>query len=270
MLMPTLHDPVAISVGGLEIRWYALFILGGILSATWLVCRIFQARGYDPELALDAAPWIVFAAIFGARAYYVLLEIDRFARDPLGAFNVRSGGLTIHGAIVGGAIALVIYTRLHGQSFWNWADMIVPGLALGQALGRWGNWANQEAFGTPTSLPWAVHIDPARRPPGYETSETFHPTFLYESIWSLAFCAVLTWLVVRQPLGLRFGSGHVAGIYLIGYGAIRLVLESIRTDSLYIGPLPAAYWLSFALIAAGAAILLVTSRYHSGSNSRTQ
>jgi phosphatidylglycerol---prolipoprotein diacylglyceryl transferase len=254
--MPTLSDPVAISLGPLEIRWYAIFIVTGIVLAVLLCSWLTRRRSEDPEIILDMAPWVVLGAIIGARLYYVILEWERYHDDLLAALNFRAGGMTIHGAIVAGALIIWLYSRHIGDSPWFWMDIIVPGVALGQAIGRWGNWANQEAFGTPTDLPWAVTIDPARRPSGYEEFATFHPTFLYESLFNLAFAAVLSWLVVKGPSFGWFRNGFVVGIYLIGYGLVRLPLESIRTDSLYIGPWPAAYWLSFALIAAGSTILL--------------
>lgn len=254
--MPTLHDPVAFSLGPIDIRWYAIFILSGIVGGVILSSWLAKSRGLDPDFVLDIAPWVVVFAIIGARLYWVMLEWDRFSDDPLGAINIRSGGMTIHGAVVGGAIALWVLCRIFRQPFLTWLDILAPALALGQALGRWGNWANQEAFGTPTDLPWAVTIDPARRPAGYEQYATFQPTFLYESILNLLNAIVLSWLVLRGPRLRWFRTGDVIAIYLIVYGVVRFFLERIRTDSLYIGPLPAAYWLSFALIIVGAGLLL--------------
>lgn len=255
--MPTLNDPIAFSLGPLEVRWYALFIVLGISLAVWLAMWLANQRGLDGETILDIAPIAVLAAIIGARLYYVMLEWDRYKDDLGGAINIRSGGMTIHGAIVVGGIAVWLLLRNKEGSIWRWFDVIVPALALGQAIGRWGNWANQEAFGTPTTLPWAVTIDPSRRPDGYEQYATFHPTFLYESILSLLLCTTLVLLVLNQERISWFRSGMAFGIYVASYGVIRLILESIRTDSLYIGPLPAAYWLSFAMIAVGVAVILL-------------
>lgn len=254
--MPSPSDPVAIALGPLEIRWYAVFIVTGIVLAVLLSSWLTRKRGEDPEIILDMTTWVVLGAIVGARLYYVILQWDRFLDDPMWALDFRSGGLTIHGAIIAGALIIWLYARRIGDTPWFWMDVIVPGVALGQAIGRWGNWANQEAFGTPSTLPWAVQIDPARRPEGYEAFATFHPTFLYESIFNLLFAMALTWLVVKGPRFSWFRTGFVTGTYLIGYGLVRLPLESIRTDSLYIGPWPAAYWLSFALIAAGVTVLV--------------
>ncbi|HEU0164235.1 MAG TPA: prolipoprotein diacylglyceryl transferase, partial [Thermomicrobiales bacterium] len=200
---------------------------------------------------------VVVIGIVGARTYYVLLKFDFYIHHPEEAINIRLGGLTIHGAIVGGVATMLILCRRNREPFFRWADVMVPGLALGQALGRWGNWANQEAFGTPTTLPWAVHIDPDRRPPEYAQYSTFHPTFLYESLFDLINALVLAWLVLRMPRIRYLKAGDVAWIYLVAYGVVRFIIESDRTDSLYIGPLPAAYWLSFALIGVGVVMFVV-------------
>lgn len=258
--MPTLTDPIAFAFGPLEVRWYAIFIVLGIVLAVGLAVWLANQSGLDGETILDIAPIAVMVAILGARLYYVLLEWDRYSGDLLGAINIRSGGLSIHGAIIAGALAVWLLLRNKEGSIWQWFDVIVPALALGQAIGRWGNWANQEAFGTPTNLPWAVTIDPSRRPEGYEQFSTFHPTFLYESLFSFAFCTLLVLVVLNQDNLRWFRSGMVLGTYLFGYGLVRLVLESIRTDSLYIGPLPAAYWLSFALMIVGAGIVILRLR----------
>jgi prolipoprotein diacylglyceryl transferase len=261
--MPSPADPIAISIGGFDLRWYALFILLGIFSAITLSYLLATIRnrtdpGVSGEFLLDMAPVVVVAGIVGARLYYVLLKYEYFVDNPAAAFNVRTGGMTIHGALVAGVLAAWWYCRANGQSLATWVDLIVPGVALGQAVGRWGNWANQEAFGTPSDLPWAVEIRPDRRPDDYTMNATFHPTFLYESIVNLANAILLSWLVVRSPRLPWLKPGDIAGIYLILYGVARLVIESIRTDSLYIGPLPAAYWFSGALILAGGAILAGT------------
>jgi phosphatidylglycerol:prolipoprotein diacylglycerol transferase len=255
--MPALDDPIAFSLGGVSIRWYALFILGGILTAVMLTRWLARRRGLNGDFILDIAPWVVFGAIVGARFYYVLLRWDFFAANPDQAFNLRLGGLTIHGALAAGVAVLAFFCWRARQRFFVWADLIIAGVPLGQAIGRWGNWANQEAFGRPTSLPWAVTIDPANRPAGYGQFAQFHPTFLYESLLDLAIAAVLSWLVLRQPRSRILREGDVLWTYFILYGIARLLIERMRTDSLYIGPLPAAYWASGGLIVLGAAMLLV-------------
>lgn len=254
--MPSPADPVAFTFFGVGVRWYALFILSGIIAAIWLVRALARRRGMDPDFPLDIAPWIVVAGIVGARLYYLLLRGDYYLAHPDQALNLRLGGLTIHGAIVGGALMLWLLCRRANQPFLAWTDVIVAGVALGQAIGRWGNWANQEAFGSPTSLPWGVAIDPGR--PGTSPGASlYHPTFLYESLFNVANAALLSWLVLRMPRSRILRVGDVLWTYSLLYGGARLLIERLRTDSLFIGPLPAAYWLSVALIGFGAAMLLL-------------
>ncbi len=256
--MPKLTDPVAISVLGLEIRWYAIFILTGVVCAVVVLRWLAVQRSLDPEFPLDVLPWVVLPAVLGARLYYLLLDPDFYLANPDQAINVRLGGLTVHGALAGGTIGLYLYCRRRRERFLTWGDLIIAVVPIGQALGRWGNWANQEAFGRPSDLPWAVEIDPANRPAGYEQFSTFHPTFLYESILDLGIAALLIVLVLRMPSNRFWREGDAIWIYMALYGLVRFAIESLRTDSLYIGPWPAAYWVSWGLILAG--ILLFIAR----------
>ena len=249
--MPKLENPVAISLFGLGIRWYAMFILTGILCAILLMQWLARKRGMDPGFPLDLAPWVVFLAIGGARLYYLLLKPGYYLDNPDEALNMRLGGLTVHGALAGGAIGLYLYTRHRQQRFFSWGDLIVAALPVGQAIGRWGNWANQEAFGEPSDLPWAVTIDPQNRPAGLAQFSTFHPTFLYESILNLAIAAILVAVVLNMSVNRFWREGDAVWLYLVLYGLVRFAIESLRTDSLYVGPFPAAYWVSWGLILAG-------------------
>ncbi len=255
--LPSPSDPVAIAIFGFEIRWYALFILTGVVSAIALIRWLARKRGLDPEFPVDAAPWIVLLAAIGARLYYLMLSPGYYAANPGEAINVRLGGLTVHGALAGGAIGLFLYCRHRNQRFLSWGDLIIAAVPLGQAIGRWGNWANQEAFGKPSSLPWAVEIDPESRPRSYAEFETFHPAFLYESVLNLLIAGALVFVVLRMPGSRWWREGDAIWMYAVMYGAVRFAIESIRTDSLYIGPLPAAYWLSWGLIALGIAMMIV-------------
>ncbi len=255
--MPSPGDPIAVNIGGLSIRWYALFILLGIVVAIWMARELAKRRGMDPEFILDITPWVVVVGLIGARAYYVLLKIDYFRDHPDEIANIRLGGMTIHGAIVAGVAMLAYLCHRRGERLLSWADVIVPGLALAQAIGRWGNWANQEAFGTPSDLPWAVEIEARRRPDEFADVATFHPTFLYESLANILVGFVLVWVVLRMPRDRRLREGDALWLYLIAYGTIRFFIERIRTDSLYIGALPAAYWISFGLVGAGIAGIVI-------------
>ena len=267
--MPSPPDPVAIEIFGLGLRWYALFMLAGIVAGVALTRFVAARVGLDSDWTLDAAPWVVFAAIVGARLYYVLLRGPESFSRPLDALNVRLGGLSFHGGLIAAAVTLAILCRRHGQPFFAWADAAVPGAALAQAIGRWGNWANQEAFGTPTILPWGLSIDPNRRPVEFLAAERFHPTFLYESLFNLANAMLLTWLALRVPSSPRLRHGDVLAIYLVAYGVGRFLIERIRIDSLYLGPFPAAYWLSWIFILAGSALLFVRHRpWHATSQSK--
>ena len=257
-------DPVAFTLFGIGIRWYAIFIMLGIGSGVWLVRRLAVARGLDPEFPLDIAPWLVLIGIAGARLTYVLVRFGDFAAHPGEALNIRLGGLSIHGALIAAAVALWWLCRRRGQPMLVWSDLLVAGVALGQAIGRWGNWANQEAFGRPTLLPWGLEIDPIHRPAQFAKFATFHPTFLYESIFNLVNAALLTWIVLAIGRGV-FRPGAALWCYLLMYGVGRLIIESMRTDSLYIGPLPGAYWASGAAILIGAVMLRRTLGKNQGN-----
>jgi len=254
--VPSPADPVALTLGGLSVRWYALFILSGIVLAVLIVRALAKRRGLDADFPLDIAPWIVVSGILGARGYYVLLRWRHFADHPDQAFNIRLGGLSIHGALVVGVVVLFLLCRRVKEPFLVWADLLIVGVAVGQGVGRWGNWANQEAFGTPTNLLWGVEISPERRPPDYLDATHFHPTFLYESLFDLANAVILAWIVLRMRRATIFRPGDALWIYFVLYGVARFLIERVRTDSLYIGPLPAAYWFSGALIVVGAGMLL--------------
>ncbi len=258
--MPSPADPIAFHLGPLEVRWYAIFILTGIMLGVWVASRVAGWRGDDPNFIADVAHIVILAAVLGARLYFVILEWSYFSDHPGKIIGLQLHGLTIHGALAGGILAFWLICRLQGRSFLHWADTIAIGIPIGQAIGRLGNWANQEAFGRPSDVPWAVRIDPANRPAQYADASTFHPTFLYEMICSLILALGL-WLILRRFSRMPgWRDGTLIALYLIGYGLIRWLIESLRTDSLRIGPWPAAYWLSAALITVGGAILFTRYR----------
>jgi phosphatidylglycerol---prolipoprotein diacylglyceryl transferase len=261
--MPSPSDPVAFSVYGLDVRWYALFMLAGVIAGVFLARSLAGRIGLDPDWVIDAAPWVVLFSIVGARTYYVALRTEHFVSHPVEAINIRLGGLSFHGALIAGTITFAILCRRAHQPFLWWTDAVVPAVALAQAIGRWGNWANQEAFGTPTTAPWGLWIDPDRRPAEFAAFERFHPTFLYESLFNLANAALLSWVALHIPGSARLRRGDVLAIYLINYGVARFLIERIRTDSLYLGPLPAAYWLSWGLTAVGLGLLIFLRRARS-------
>lgn len=255
--MPSPSSPIAFEIGPLEIRWYALIILAGIIAGIAVAGWVARRRGQDDTFLLDVAPIVVIAAVIGARLYFIALEWRYFADHPDRLVSLQLQGLTIHGALAGGIACFWWLCRTRGQGFLRWADTIMTGVPVGQAIGRWGNWANQEAFGRPTDMPWGVEIDPGNRPAEFAAEDRFHPTFLYESILSMIVAAALVAALLRFSGRPWWRDGYALSLYLILYGVVRMIVEPMRTDSLYIGPWPAAYWLSGALIVFGAALAVI-------------
>jgi phosphatidylglycerol:prolipoprotein diacylglycerol transferase len=258
--MPSPADPIAFTLGPLEVRWYALFILSGILLGLLVVDRVARWRDQDPNFISEVTPVVILAAVLGARLYFVLLEWRFFRHHPGQIIGLQLHGLTIHGALAAGIGTFWWICHQRKQPFLRWADTIVVGIPVGQALGRLGNWANQEAFGRPTNLPWGLKIDPGHRPVKYLSSDTFHPTFLYEMICSLLLAGLLAHVLYHYAARGWWRDGYALALYLICYGAIRWVIESLRTDSLRIGPWPAAYWLSLGLILSGVSLAMYQYR----------
>ena len=249
---------IALSIGPLAIRWYGLLIAAGVLLGTTLAHREAIRRGQDPDVLLNGIVFTVLTALVGARLYYVVFNWDYY-RSHLGKIvAVWEGGLAIHGGLIVGAITVAFYCRQARLSLPVTLDILAPCVAIGQAIGRWGNFFNQEAFGTPTDLPWKLYIDPAHRPPQYAGLEYFHPTFLYESVWNfLVF--LLLWFGLRKRLESRRGALTLCylGLYSIG----RFFVEGLRTDSLMLGSLRAAQVVSLLLVAAsGIALLLMAAK----------
>ncbi len=216
-------------LGPLPLRAYALCIIAGIVAACWITERRWVARGGRPGEVLDIAVWAVPAGILGGRLYHVLTTPQPYfgeGGDPLRAFAIWEGGLGIWGAIALGGVGAWIACRRRGIPLPPFADAIAPGLLVAQAIGRLGNWFNQELFGSPTTLPWALEIDPVHRPAGYEAFATFHPTFLYELLWNLAAAAVVIWADRR----FRLSHGRAFALYVALYCAGRLWIEILRID----------------------------------------
>jgi phosphatidylglycerol:prolipoprotein diacylglycerol transferase len=244
--------PIIFEIGFLTVRWYGLLIALAILIGVTLSQYLAKRRGVRPELLGDLAIWLLLAAIPCARIYYVLFEWQEYAQRPEDIIAIWKGGIAIHGAIIGGAIAAIIFARLNRVSFWQLSDLVAPSLVLGQAIGRWGNFFNSEAFGRPTDLPWKVYIPPTRRPPEYLNYDYFHPTFLYESLWNLAVFALLIYLFfwgLKHKEHLKIGT--LTFVYLIAYSIGRFWIEALRTDSLMLGYLKIAQIVSLGAIAFG-------------------
>ena len=216
-------------LGPFPIRAYALCIIAGILAACWITEKRWVARGGHPGEVLDIAVWAVPFGILGGRVYHVISTPQPYfgeGGDPLRAFAIWEGGLGIWGAIALGGVGAWIACRRRGIPLPPFADAIAPGLLVAQAIGRLGNWWNQELFGGPTTLPWALEIDPVHRPADYEAFATFHPTFLYELLWNLAAAAVVIWADRR----FRLSHGRAFALYVALYCAGRLWIEILRID----------------------------------------
>ncbi|MGY4642290.1 prolipoprotein diacylglyceryl transferase [Cellulomonas sp. URHB0016] len=217
-------------LGPFPIRAYAFAILLGILVALWMTRRRWVERGGDADTVLEIAFWAVPFGILGGRIYHVITSPDAYfgaGGEPLRALAIWEGGLGIWGAVALGAVGAWIGCRRHGVLLAPFADALAPGLLVAQAIGRLGNWFNQELFGGPTSLPWGLRIDDAHLPPGYDPGTLFHPAFLYEIVWNLAGAALLIWLDRRY----RLGHGRVFWLYVVVYTTGRLWIELLRIDT---------------------------------------
>jgi phosphatidylglycerol---prolipoprotein diacylglyceryl transferase len=255
---------IMFEIGPFTVRWYGFLIASALLIGVTLSQYLAKRRNFNPDLIGDLVIWLVIAAIPCARLYYVIFQWQQYARSPGDIFKIWQGGIAIHGAIIGGTIAAIIFARLKKVSVWQLLDLVVPSLALGQAIGRWGNFFNSEAFGKPTNLPWKLYIPPVDpdtgnrlRPAGYEEFNYFHPTFLYESIWNLLVFSLLIFLFFW---GLkhrdRLKTGTLSLVYIIAYSLGRVWIEGLRMDSLMFGPLRMAQIVSLTLIVIGAIALI--------------
>ena len=219
-------SPVALALGTLTIRWYGI-ILALAMVCAWQVARRIAVRTGAVSLHVDGQiPWIIIGSLIGARlAEVVIFEPGYYWVNPGQIVAIWNGGLSILGGLVGGLLAVVGYCRHYRLPLWPYLDAAAVALPLGQAIGRWGNWFNQELYGRPTHLPWGITIDPAHRLPGYEQFSSFQPLFLYESLLDLALFFILWQVAKRTPK-----SSQLVWLYLIGYGLIRFGMEFFRID----------------------------------------
>ena len=257
----TSPGPLLFQLGPFSLRWYGLLIAIAVLLGLLLATRLGKQRGIDPALIADLLPILVLAAVIGARLYYVTFEWRQYQLNWLDALAIWRGGIAIHGALIGGTLAVILYSRWRRIAFWNLLDVLLPSVALGQAIGRWGNFFNSEAFGLPTDLPWKLTIPYANRPVEFLDQSTFHPTFLYESLWNLGVLALLLVLFERGMRGrINLPVGAISCLYLVAYSCGRFWIEGLRIDPLCLmgtppycdGGLRMAQLVSLALIALGA------------------
>ena len=226
-------DPIAFTVFGLDVRWYGILIAAAMVIAVVVSMRRAPAQGIKPDDVLDLALFCLPAAMIGARAWYVLFNWDLYQGDIGKILNFREGGLAVHGGLLFAFVVGILVCRHKKIDSWNALDLVAPVIALGQAIGRWGNFFNQEAYGSPTDLPWAIEVD----------GTMVHPTFLYESIW----CFLLFIFLLHVSKKRKF-NGQIFLLYGILYSVERFFVEWLRTDSLYFLNLKTAQIVSILVI----------------------
>jgi len=238
-------DPILFEIGPITVYWYGFLIMTGVMLAAIVAAKLAKDDGQDPEHVWSALTWCLVLGIVGARLYHVIHKWDEiYSKNPGQIFGLHMAGFGIYGAVLGGMLGMYIYSRRHKISFLQWGDYAFVGVPLAQALGRWGNFFNQELFGFPTDLPWGIYIDHSKRDLQYpqfaQYDGRFHPTFLYESIWNLLSFGVL-WFVSRRYRK-RLLPGDVACMYGMLYPIGRFILEFQRAepDLWRIGGIPTA------------------------------
>ena len=266
--------PELIQLGPFSLRWYGLLISISVLLGLNLSGELASKKGLKKSLINDLLPILVLASVIGARVYYVAFEWRNYTGKyfwssinflnlniPIpSAIEVWGGGIAIHGALIMGTLSIIFFCRWKKEPFWDLMDVLVPSVALGQAIGRWGNFFNNEAFGLPTNLPWKLFIPYRYRPEIFSTQEYFHPTFLYESIWNIfIFCFLIFLFRKANKRDLKMPGGSLSCFYLITYSLGRLWIEALRIDPLCLGGVPPfcegglriAQLISLFLISAG-------------------
>ena len=223
---------IAFQFGPIVVRWYGILMAVAIVVGLWLGHREARRQNLPADDIISAGQWAILAGLVGARLYEVIFNWDYYGQFPSKIIAVWEGGLAIHGGLIVGPLVGAWLAKRWKIPVLRGLDVAAPSAAIGQAIGRWGNFFNEEAFGRPTDLPWKLYISPPHRPPGYSQYEYFHPTFLYESLWDLAIFVVLV-LVLRDAFQRRPGAVFFAyiGLYSVG----RFLIEGLRLDSFWVG-----------------------------------
>lgn len=253
-------------LGPLTISLYGILIALDVLAAVGISYIEARRRGEDTKHILNIALIIVPLGVIGARLYHVIDRWDYFMQNP--GEIIGGQGLGIFGAVIGGALGIIIYTRWKKLSTLRWFDIVAPGLLLAQAIGRWGNYFNQEIYGYPTSLPWGIYIAPENRMPGYESYTHFHPLFFYEFLWNILGFAAL--MALGRKLRGWLKNGDIFLFYIIIYGIGRFYLEGLKIDVWTLGGIPTARWIAGAGILISAVIIVLRHRKGSRSNNHEQ
>jgi phosphatidylglycerol:prolipoprotein diacylglycerol transferase len=243
-----LIDPIAFRIGPIAIYWYGIIISLAVLIGFFLAISEAKREKIDPNHILDMLIIAMPTAIIFARLYYVVFNLEYYRNHPREIFATWQGGLAIHGVILGGLLVALIYTRVKKIDPYKFIDIFAPSLILGQAIGRWGNFINQEAYGYEvdrTKVPWAMYIDGAYR----------HPTFLYESLWNIGVFVFLMWYRTRKK-----ADGEVFLYYMVLYSIGRFIVEAFRTDSLMLGPIRVAQLISIIFILVSATLIYLNRK----------
>lgn len=251
-------EKIALDLGPIQIYWYSIFIFIGMLVACFLIYKEAKKRGIEEDFLVNLTFNTIIIGIIGARLYYVLFNFSYYLDNPVEIFQIWNGGLAIHGGIIAGLLFIIYYCKKHEVNLWKMLDIIVVGLIIAQAIGRWGNFFNSEAYGPITT---ASHLKSLGIPQFiidgmYILGEYRQPTFFYESVWCLF--GFLAMLIIRQYKYLKIGQ--LTSFYLIWYGIIRFIIEAMRTDSLMLGPLKMAQLVSLVFIVSGIIIFIKSTK----------
>jgi len=226
-------DPILISFGFINIYWYGLFIILGALLAILVTLKLASLYKIKKEIIIDLTFWLIIGGLIGARLYYIFLESAYYLARPVDIFKIWQGGLAIHGAIFAGLIMAWLFAKKYKLNFFLLTSLLAPGLILAQAIGRWGNYFNQELFGLPTSLSWGIPIEPANRVLEYVNSQYFHPAFLYESLGNLLIFIGLIlfhYYIIKNKKFINSVYCLLFAVYLVLYSVLRFFMEFIRID----------------------------------------
>ncbi len=266
-------DPYGIHIGPLYFRYYGFILMFGALAAALVSRRLLSKTDKDPDIVWDALIWVLIFGVVGARLYHVFtpskslldagIDTRYYLTHPLQILMTWQGGLGMPGAIIGGVIGLYFFTRRNNVGFLFILDVAAPGVPLAQAIGRWGNFVNQELYGPPTDLPWGIYIRPENRLEGYENYSRFQPLFLYESLWNLATALFMIWLFNNRRDRLQQGDFFL--IYLILYPVGRFFLEFLRLDFVPIWGINFNQMLMLVVALASGGLLLYRRRFHQAS-----
>lgn len=251
-------EKIALDLGPIQIYWYSIFIFIGMLVACFLIYKEAKKRGVDEEFLVNLTFNTIIIGIIGARLYYVLFNLSYYLDNPVEIFQIWNGGLAIHGGIIAGLLFVVYYCKKHEVNLWKMLDIIVVGLIIAQAIGRWGNFFNSEAYGPITT---AANLKSLGIPQFiingmYILGDYRQPTFFYESVW--CFFGFLAMLIIRKYKYLKVGQ--LTSFYLIWYGIIRFIIEAMRTDSLMLGPIKMAQLVSIIFIISGIIIFIKSAK----------